>query len=101
MDNRFYSFYKLIKNSGKCTKCDTVLESKHRHDFVTCKCGNISIDGGPEYSRRVGGLSDYEDLCEYRKYTKEELLNVIQTYPDYLKPSKELAIEALFEWYGV
>ena len=31
--------------------CDEVLESTHRHDFVTCSCGASSVDGGDEYSR--------------------------------------------------
>jgi hypothetical protein len=30
--------------------------SKHRHDFVTCTCGAISVDGGQAYLRRVGSL---------------------------------------------
>lgn len=42
----------------------TVIESKHRHDFVSHKDanGNIyAVDGGRDYARRVGN-SDYEEL---------------------------------------
>lgn len=31
---------------AKCRKCNEIIESKHRHDYVTCSCGEISIDGG-------------------------------------------------------
>lgn len=32
--------------------CKDVIESKYRHDFVTCSCGNISVDGGNDYFKR-------------------------------------------------
>lgn len=43
---------KIIKNAAKCLKCGDVIESKHRHDYVTCSCGNVSVDGGTDYLRR-------------------------------------------------
>ena len=30
--------YGKCMNKAKCTNCNQVLESKHRHDFVQCKC---------------------------------------------------------------
>jgi len=33
----------------RCGKCREIIESKHRHDFVTCSCGNLSVDGGNDY----------------------------------------------------
>ena len=41
-------------NRIKCLKCGDILHSKHRHDFVTCKCHEVFLDGGDDY-RRVGG----------------------------------------------
>lgn len=38
-----------MKNRAKCKLCGEILESFHRTDFVTCKCGEISIDGGDWY----------------------------------------------------
>lgn len=35
-----------MRNRAKCKLCGDILESFHRHDWVTCKCGEISIDGG-------------------------------------------------------
>jgi hypothetical protein len=34
----------------------------HRHDFVTCTCGSISVDGGQEYLRRVGAIDACVDM---------------------------------------
>ena len=33
----------------KCLLCDNVVESKHTHNLVTCKCDNCYIDGGENY----------------------------------------------------
>jgi hypothetical protein len=40
-----------MRNRAKCKKCDDVIESKFKHDLVTCKCGEISLDGGSDYHR--------------------------------------------------
>lgn len=50
----------IVQNAVICNKCDDFIFSKHRHDFVTCKCGNVSVDGGQSYLRRVGGLEKNE-----------------------------------------
>lgn len=43
---------KIIENSAKCLKCGDKIVSKRRHDYVTCSCGNVSVDGGLDYCRR-------------------------------------------------
>jgi Zn finger protein HypA/HybF involved in hydrogenase expression len=53
---------KILKNKAKCRKCNDIIESKHRHDFVTCKCGAISVDGGTDYIRR--SAKDLNDIIE-------------------------------------
>lgn len=35
-----------MRNRAKCKLCKDVLESFHQHDYVSCKCGEIGIDGG-------------------------------------------------------
>ena len=47
----------IIQNAVTCLGCGDFIVSKHRHDFVTCTCGSISVDGGQAYLRRVGGLT--------------------------------------------
>ena len=41
----------LSRNAVKCRLCDDIIESKHRHDFVSCSCGSVFVDGGSEYQR--------------------------------------------------
>lgn len=50
----------IIRNSAKCLGCGDEIESTHRHDFVSCSCGDLSVDGGKAYLRRVvgGGYKD-------------------------------------------
>jgi len=61
---------KIIRNRAGCKSCLQVIESKHCHDFVTCKCGAVSVDGGKDYLRRVGNLDQVEELSEFVEPTK-------------------------------
>lgn len=54
-------------NKAKCLVCNTIIESKHRHDFVTCPCGNLHVDGGYDYLKR--GCKNWD--------TMEELSNCV------------------------
>lgn len=54
---------KIIKNAIQCKLCGEIIESKHNHDYVECKCGACSVDGGHEYLRRNYKSKDcYIDL---------------------------------------
>ena len=36
----------------QCPMCLTILQSRHRHDFVSCDCKNQAfVDGGSDYLR--------------------------------------------------
>lgn len=55
----------VVVNRCQCAKCMDIIESKHRHDFVRCKCGAIFTDGGKDYVRRgADALSDIIDMTE-------------------------------------
>ena len=43
---------KILVNKIKCKKCNEVIESVHGHDFKSCKCGAVAVDGGKNYLRR-------------------------------------------------
>lgn len=62
---------KIITNKIRCKSCNDVIESKTVHDFKRCKCGNVCVDGGKDYLRRVysGVLPEdaYEDLSKMEK----------------------------------
>lgn len=51
----------IIRNSAHCEKCGDDIESKSRHDFVSCTCGNIAVDGGRDYLRRAFDTREWTD----------------------------------------
>lgn len=65
-----YKHKKIKRNRARCRKCKTVIESKHRHDYVGCKCGAIAVDGGKAYLRRAGRIKDIEEMSEYEDTKK-------------------------------
>lgn len=54
----------ITHNMAKCLICGDIIESVHRHDYVTCSCGNLSVDGGKDYLKRcfVKGQETYKEL---------------------------------------
>ena len=54
----------ILTNKAKCLECGEVIESRHRHDFVTCKCGNLSVDGGKDYLKRSFLNNNWLELSE-------------------------------------
>lgn len=59
---------KIIRNRAQCLLCGDIIESRSRHDFVTCTCGALSVDGGHSYIRRAFiNQEDYEELSELEK----------------------------------
>lgn len=71
----------IIENKAKCKLCDDVIESKGQWDFVTCKCGEISVDGGKNYLKRL--FKNKKNLIEMSKCEEEDELKRI------LKPTKD------------
>jgi hypothetical protein len=43
----------IKRNAIRCNLCGDEIESKFRHDYVTCSCGACSVDGGTDYLRRA------------------------------------------------
>lgn len=52
------SGYKII-HAIKCNICGDIIYSKYRHDFKWCSCHTVAIDGGSDYCRVVGELSNF------------------------------------------
>jgi hypothetical protein len=64
-------------SKAQCSECEDILESKHRHDFVTCKCGKSFLDGGDEYFRGGGYILPIldaldEDMFEDQGYLDDD-----------------------------
>lgn len=65
-----YKMERVITNKAQCRNCGDVIESTNRHDFKSCKCGAISVDGGKEYLKRC--FKNYNDIIELSEtYTEE------------------------------
>ena len=60
----------IVVNKCQCKHCGDIIESKHRHDFVRCKCGAIFTDGGKSYIRR--GAADLSDIIDMSETYMEE-----------------------------
>lgn len=65
---------KIVRNMAKCARCGDVIESKSVHDFVTCSCGAISVDGGHAYCKRsfMYSYDDIIDLSEWKEVPDKE-----------------------------
>jgi len=44
----------IIQNEAECRKCGDIIWSAHSHDFKTCGCGAIAVDGGMSHIGRCG-----------------------------------------------
>lgn len=64
---------KIKTNRAKCLLCGDSIESTHVHDFRACSCGNLHVDGGKQYLRRVvaGGFDTMQDLSEYEDNSED------------------------------
>lgn len=54
-------------NRIKCLKCNDEIESKYRHDFISCRCGACFVDGGDSYFRAGG-----ENFNQMEKWDEEK-----------------------------
>lgn len=64
---------KILQNAATCAKCGDEIWSEHRHDYRSCKCEAIAVDGGLDYLRRVGNMEDFRDrsICVPDSMVKE------------------------------
>ncbi len=63
----------LYVNGAICGECGWFVRSRNRHDMVTCKCGNVSVDGGSMYAKRNFKTGNYTDVIEYYSDVEERL----------------------------
>ncbi len=48
-----------MQNKAKCKLCESIIESVNEEDHVTCKCGEISVDGGPSMRCAAKDFSNF------------------------------------------
>lgn len=76
----------LLENKAKCNHCGDIIESKHRHDYVSCSCKRIAVDGGLDYAKRAFTIpSDYTEMSIYQ--AEEEPID--KTNLPLLEPKKK------------
>lgn len=67
--------YRIKRNAIRCKKCGDVIESKFRHDFKWCSCGQCAVDGGHDYMKRCYKTDTseeaYDDISEWEEVTVE------------------------------
>lgn len=67
----------VLRNAARCNGCGEVLESVHRHDFRTCSCGGLMVDGGKDYIRRgfhsEGPSNTDLSVVRYEEMSNEEI----------------------------
>ena len=95
-----------MRNRAKCKLCQEIIESFHRLDDVTCKCGEISITGGNDYLGTAA--NDYNNFMrvddegneimvkvEEKSGYKEDSTKDILSINEEKKTKKEQGIEML------
>lgn len=65
-----------MKNRAKCRLCNSVIESFHKFDHVSCKCGEISIDGG-NYDY-LCAAKDWKNFIRVDDLDNEILVKVVE-----------------------
>jgi hypothetical protein len=66
IERNIFNIGDVFENKAKCLKCGDIIISKNRHDYVTCSCGNLSVDGGSWYCKRgFKEENSYEDMIVY------------------------------------
>ena len=93
----------IIRNAVQCKLCHQVIESKHVHDFRSCKCGEIFVDGGREYLRRGGGLDNVVECSEVRSepavdWLTERFCKVVEDSTDSKEVAVRQVLEDAFKW---
>lgn len=76
----------VLRNSARCLHCGDEVESTHRHDFRTCRCGKLGVDGGHDYIRRVGSFGQDTSIIAIREVDDPEAASALD-FPDQIRPS--------------
>lgn len=64
----------------RCLDCKDIIYSVNRHDYHPCKCKNVAIDGGRDYTRTV-----FADKARFEFVTVDLLQGVIPKKEDSCK----------------
>lgn len=93
---------KIIRNRVQCIHCNDVIESKHSHDFQTCSCGRVSVDGGRDYLKRsCDSQDDYIELSETRtdndRPSVADCLEEVTEYLENMTPEEKVEFNRKYQ----
>lgn len=85
-----------MKNRAKCRLCDSIIESYHASDYVSCKCGAIAVDKGPAMWAYA---QDWKDFLRVDDNGNEIIVTVKASNEQPLneKPNKAQMLDMLTE----
>jgi len=84
---------KILKNAAQCKVCGEIVESHAVHEMVECSCGELAVDGGLSYIRRVvDSISNMVELSEVEGDPAEVQVLVITSGKIVPKTLQELRV---------
>lgn len=72
----------ILRSQLRCLECNDLIVSLDRHDFRSCKCGAVYLDGGRDYIRVGGDDVDFELVtlaCQW-ELSREESFSILNAY---------------------
>ena len=102
MESRFPDLFKVTLNQAQCALCHDIITSRSRHDFVSCSCGEIFVDGGNDYVRGgAGSFANFRSMTQTRPMTLDEVKHNLELALRYdMKSSIEQARAFAKEMYN-
>lgn len=82
-----------MKNRAKCKLCSSIIESFHSTDVVSCKCGEISVDGGDALYCYA---NDWKNFLRVDDNGNEIIVKVSET-EDTLDPNYKMTKKEMIE----
>lgn len=82
-----------MRNRAKCKLCKEIIESYHLGDYVSCNCGEISIDGGLQ--ELLVYANDFANLMRVDDQGNEIIVQVDGEPKKALEPIKKLTKDEL------
>jgi len=66
-----------MRNRAKCRLCGSIIESFHYYDHIECKCGEISITGGPDTFKTASKDPSYKNFIRVDDENNEIVVKVL------------------------
>ncbi len=81
-----------MKNRAKCKLCNSIIESFHSTDYVTCKCGEIAVNEGESM---ICFAKDFKNFVRVDDNGNEILVKIQDEFDEIMKNVPESASEKL------